>query len=114
MNKDKDKEKEKDASRKVLNVDFDDYVTKIPESRQSRDVDFKERLDEVKAAIPGLVEKLLVNEGDEVKAGDILMILEAMKMRNRIYSRIDGTIAKIHVKEGERVVKNQLMITYNK
>jgi len=113
MNKDKDKRK--DVGKETINIDFDTYITRIPASNKQRnETDHREHLDEVRAAIPGLVEKILVSEGDEVKAGDTLIILEAMKMKNRIYCRVDATIKEICVKEGERVMKNQIMINYQK
>jgi biotin carboxyl carrier protein len=55
-----------------------------------------------------------VKEGDKVKEGDILMHLEAMKMKNRVLSPFDGVVKKIYVKEGEIVPKNFLMVTVTK
>jgi biotin carboxyl carrier protein len=51
-----------------------------------------------------------VTERQKVKAGETLMILEAMKMANRIIMPFDGTIAKLHVKTGDIVPKRHLMI----
>ncbi|MDL2251682.1 acetyl-CoA carboxylase biotin carboxyl carrier protein subunit [Odoribacter sp. OttesenSCG-928-J03] len=64
----------------------------------------------INAYIPGTIMKIHVKEGQEVKEGDVLLILQAMKMDNRILSPFDGKIKKIYVKEGERVPKNTLMI----
>jgi len=60
--------------------------------------------------IPGTVVKVYVEEGQKVKEGDLMMILEAMKMKNKIYFPVDGTVKKIYVKEEERVPKGFLMI----
>lgn len=64
------------------------------------------------AFIPGTVGKILVKEGQSVKKGHRLMILEAMKMKNRIEAPFTGSIKKIHVREGENVPKNTLMIEF--
>ncbi|MFO7880810.1 MAG: biotin/lipoyl-containing protein [Bacteroidales bacterium] len=65
---------------------------------------------EIRAIIPGVVQEILVKPGDKVKAGTPLLILEAMKMRNRIPAEFDGEVKKIHVKTGDRVPKNHLMV----
>ncbi len=57
----------------------------------------------VKAMLPGVVTKVIVKEGERVKKGDTLMILEAMKMENEVKSPKDGVVKQITVKEGERV-----------
>lgn len=64
----------------------------------------------VKAPMPGLVLKLIVKDGEEIKAGDSLLILEAMKMENVIKSPGTGTIKLIRVKERDAVEKNQVLI----
>jgi hypothetical protein len=51
--------------------------------------------------MPGKVIKLMVEKGDEVKKGQTLLILEAMKMENEIKSAVDGTVQAIHVKTGQ-------------
>lgn len=55
------------------------------------------------APLPGVVLDIEVEEGDEVKAGDVILILEAMKMESEITSPIDGVVEKINTKEGEKV-----------
>jgi biotin carboxyl carrier protein len=57
----------------------------------------------VTAMLPGTVTKILVREGDEVKRGQIILVLEAMKMENEIASPADGVIREIRVKVGEKV-----------
>ncbi|MBE0650180.1 MAG: acetyl-CoA carboxylase biotin carboxyl carrier protein subunit [Bacteroidales bacterium] len=64
----------------------------------------------LKAFIPGTVVEMYVKPGSSVKAGEQLLILEAMKMRNVVAAPFDGKIKHIWVKENEIVVKNQLMI----
>jgi len=67
---------------------------------------------EIKAPMPGLVLNVKVTEGDEIKKGDNLLILEAMKMENILKSSADGVIKKILVKQGDKVEKNQILIQF--
>lgn len=55
--------------------------------------------------MPGKVIKVLVKSGAKVKKGDLLMILEAMKMEHKIVSPQDGVVKKVFFKEGERVAQ---------
>lgn len=64
----------------------------------------------LKAPMPGLVLGINVKEGDMVKKGDALLVLEAMKMENLIKAQADGRIKKIHIAKGSKVEKNQDMI----
>ena len=61
------------------------------------------------AIMPGLIIKVLVSEGDSVAAGDVVVILEAMKMENEICTPKDGIVQEIRVKEGESVQQNQIL-----
>ncbi|NTE05476.1 acetyl-CoA carboxylase biotin carboxyl carrier protein subunit [Agrobacterium tumefaciens] len=67
---------------------------------------------EMKAPMPGLVLKVLVNADTEVKKGDNLLILEAMKMENILKSATDGIVSKVLVKQGDKVEKNQILIQF--
>ena len=60
--------------------------------------------------MPGKVLKLSVKGGDTVKAGDILMVTEAMKMETSIKAKEDGVIAEVKFKEGEKIEKDDLLI----
>lgn len=70
------------------------------------------KVQQIKAPMPGLVLSILVAEGDEVKKGDSLLVLEAMKMENMIKSPTDGVIKKITIKQGNKVEKNEVLITF--
>jgi biotin carboxyl carrier protein len=70
------------------------------------------KVNEIKAPMPGLVLDIRVNEGDAVKKGDPVLVLEAMKMENIIKSPTDGTVKKINVKKGQAVEKNQVMVNF--
>ena len=65
---------------------------------------------EIYAQIPGLVSHIHVQKNDEIKIGDTLCILEAMKMENEIKSPINGTINKIYVSIGSNVEKGDLLM----
>ena len=71
-----------------------------------------ERIDPrvIKAVIPGVVAEINVKAGAPVKQSDTLMILEAMKMLNRIMAPMDGKIRLIRVAQGEKVAKGQVLI----
>ena len=66
----------------------------------------------IKAPMPGLIIDLRVKEGDEEKAGDPLLILEAMKMENIIKSPGAGTVKKVKIKKGDSVEKGHVMIEF--
>lgn len=64
----------------------------------------------VVAVIPGTIQKIMVEAGQEVESGDPLLILEAMKMRNEVLAPVSGRVVKIYVSEGEQVPKAHLLI----
>ena len=68
--------------------------------------------DDIKAPMPGLILNVMANEGDEVKKGDSLFILEAMKMENVIKSPVDGVITEITVSVGDSVDKNKILCKF--
>jgi len=63
----------------------------------------------LKAPLPGSIFKLLKQEGDEVKKGETIMIMEAMKMENNIQSEKEGKIVSLKVKEGDAVLQNDIL-----
>ena len=64
---------------------------------------------EVGANIPGNIVKVLVGEGDEIKEGDPIAVIEAMKMQTNIIATAEGQIKEICVKEGQQVKAGQLV-----
>ena len=65
---------------------------------------------EIKAPMPGLVIEIAVVEGEAIRKGDKLLILEAMKMENSLQASSDTIIKKINVIKGQAVVKGQVLI----
>ncbi|MGG4037278.1 acetyl-CoA carboxylase biotin carboxyl carrier protein subunit [Heyndrickxia ginsengihumi] len=65
---------------------------------------------EIKASMAGNVWKVLVNEGDEVKAGEDVIILESMKMEIPIAAEENGIVKKIHIQEGDFVNDSDVLV----
>lgn len=77
----------------------------------TQDVDSSEG---IQAGISGNVFKIYINEGEEVKSGQVVMVLEAMKMEIEVSAPKDGIIEKICVKTGDSVSENNLVAIYKK
>lgn len=67
----------------------------------------------VKAPMQGNIMKVNVKPGDAVKQGDVLVVLEAMKMENDIKAPADGTIASVAVKQGDTVATDDVLVSMN-
>ena len=65
----------------------------------------------LKAPMPGLVVAVPVEEGQDVKKGQVILILESMKMQNELKSPRDGTMGRIRVRVGESVEQKQTMLS---
>ena len=59
--------------------------------------------EDITAPMPGSMFNILVKEGQAVKKGDVVAILEAMKMENEIVAPVDGQVSAIHVEKGQNV-----------
>ena len=113
----------------VLRHDADEKTFHIRVNNNTYKVAVKDRYDELlkalgmdavssgkaadlKAPMPGLVVEVSVKEGQEVKKGDTLVVLEAMKMENNIKALGDGVVSNIPIKAGDKVEKNQVLIKF--
>ena len=67
----------------------------------------------VKAPMPGTIMKVNVAPGQAVKKGDVLCVLEAMKMENDISAPQDGTVASVNVQKGASVQSEDVLVTLN-
>lgn len=88
-----------------LEDELDQQLRKMGMSKSASD-----KVDKVLAPMPGLVLQILAAPGQEVKKGDSLVILEAMKMENIIKSAGTGVVKSILVKQKDAVEKNQVLI----
>ena len=66
---------------------------------------------DIKAPMPGLILDILVKPGQDIKAGDPLLILEAMKMENVIKAPADSTVKELNKKKGDSVDKGEILIS---
>ncbi len=67
---------------------------------------------DVRAPMPGLVLRMMVEPGRRVKAGQGLLVLEAMKMENELRAQADGIVKTVHVAPGDAVGKNALLLEF--
>lgn len=67
----------------------------------------------IKAPMPGNIMKVNVKVGDTVKKGDVLVVLEAMKMENDVCATQDGVVASVEVNQGETVETDAVLVTLN-
>ena len=64
----------------------------------------------IEAPIPGIILSIKINVGDVIKVGDVLLVLEAMKMENSITSEKAGKVTAINVKVGQQVLQSEVLI----
>jgi biotin carboxyl carrier protein len=93
-----------------LNINSDLYKTNLSNSFKNRKPYQPADPKLILSFIPGTIIDILVKEGQKVKKGEELMILDAMKMKNRLKSSMDGKIKKIAVEKGARVPKGVILI----
>jgi biotin carboxyl carrier protein len=65
----------------------------------------------IQAPMQGMVVKIKVKPGDRVRLGDVVVVLEAMKMQNDIVSTVGGTVREVFAKEGAIVAPNEVLMT---
>lgn len=70
--------------------------------------------DEMTAPLPGTVVEIFVKPGDSIEAGQVILIIEAMKMKNSIRSTRAGKIASVRVNAGETVAHKQVLVEFEK
>ncbi len=96
---------------KTVEVQVKDSIALMLE-KLGIDHNVEAEVNDVKAPMPGVIISLLVEEGQEIKKGDSLLILEAMKMENMIKSPTDATIKSISIEKGKSVEKNETLISF--
>jgi propionyl-CoA carboxylase alpha chain len=91
------------------------YVYTAREAEYARLMPVKTSADsgkQVKCPMPGLVVSIAVSEGQEVKAGEPVAVVEAMKMENVLRAEIDGTVKKIHAKKGDSLAVDAVILEF--
>jgi biotin carboxyl carrier protein len=95
---------------KSLNINSTHYKTRLSNKFENRKHYQPANPGLVSSFIPGTIIGILVKVGQKVKKGDELVILDAMKMQNRLKSSIDGKVKLISVKTGDKVSKGALIL----
>lgn len=91
----------KDKTERIISNSKDDSNSKMADPDNKL---------EIGASIPGTIIKVLAKEGDAVKEGDSLLVIEAMKMETNIVASTTGTIESVFVQEGQQVKTGELLI----
>jgi len=94
----------------TLTINETEYKTQLTKKFRARKNWERPNEKMIKAFIPGNILKIFVKEGQKVKVGSKLLILEAMKMKNVVTSPVVGTIKSINVIEGIMVPNRKLLI----
>ena len=94
----------------TLIIDGGKYLTTFPQKYKNKKPYEEYNPNLVRAFLPGTIVEILTKPGKKVEEGEVLVILEAMKMRNSIVAPHDGIVKKIFVNLGQMVTKNFLMV----
>jgi len=93
------------------NVHIQDDLDMLIASMGFEDAE-EEHMNEIHAPMPGIILDILCQPGQQLKKGDNLLILEAMKMENIIKTKVAATVKSIEIQKGESVEKDQLLILF--
>ncbi len=66
----------------------------------------------IKSPLPGVITEIVVKEGQKVNRGDVLLVMESMKMENNITADRDGVVKTLHVSAGETVMQDDILIDF--
>ena len=72
------------------------------------------KIEKVSAPMPGKILDIMVEENSEIRVGDPVVILEAMKMQNEIISNVNGRVKKINIRTNDSVMKDDVMLEIEK
>jgi acetyl/propionyl-CoA carboxylase alpha subunit len=97
--------------KRKLTIRIEDHLQQIIQSLGYNSLKSK-HTDSLLAPMPGLVIEVVAKAGDEVKKGDHLISLEAMKMENILKAAHDGIIKEVKVKKSDKVEKNQVLLLF--
>ena len=93
-----------------LNINNTLYKTRISDKFKNRTKYQPADPKLILSFIPGTVLDIFVNPGQSVRKGDLLLILDAMKMQNRLRCPMDGTVKSVAARTGDKVSKGVLLI----
>jgi len=93
-----------------LNIDHTLYTTRLSPRYAGRKAYAPPHPGRIYSFIPGTVIEVLVRQGEQVNEGDDILILDAMKMKNRLKSHVSGKVVAVNVKPGDRVSKGMVLV----
>jgi biotin carboxyl carrier protein len=93
-----------------LNIDHTNYITRLSRSFSGRKPYTPSVPGRIYSFIPGTIVEVLVSKGDMVSEGDDVVILDAMKMKNRLKSHVEGKVISVSVRPGDKVAKGSLLV----
>src|SRR5690606_6802808 len=98
----------------TTNFRYFDIVLSNPQKKyvRGRPQTMEEAQETITSPMPGKIVKIMVSEEMEVKQGDPLIVVEAMKMQSTYTAAQNAIVEKIHVEEGDSVLRDQLLITF--
>lgn len=95
----------------ILQLENGEFKTTLSEKYKNRKT-YEQPKNMVTAAIPGTILSVMVKEGQRVKSGDALCVLDSMKMNNTICAADDGIVKKIFITVGESIAKDAPMVEF--
>lgn len=96
----------------ILHLEDGEYQTQLTDKFLKRKP-YQKPENIVAAAIPGTIMEVLVKEGQQVKRGDALLVLDSMKMNNTICASNNGVVKKVYITIGQSVGKNAPLVELN-
>lgn len=93
-------------------IDDTIYETNLTKKFNLRKKYVPKNPNQITAFIPGVITDILVGNGQTVRKGEPLLILEAMKMKNELKSNINGKIKNIYIKTNQSVTKGELLLEF--
>lgn len=100
----------KDQKLEFLNIDTSLYQTRISDKFRTREKYKPADPRIILSFIPGTVLEIMIKPGQHVSKGEDLMILDAMKMKNKLKSPMDGRVSSIAVNKGDKVSKGTVLL----
>lgn len=105
-----------DKDKHYVQIDGKQYIFNKIEDEEDiiAGIGISENIENIVPPMPGTIIKVNVKVGDEVKEGDAVIVVEAMKMETNLYTRINGKVTKVNSKEGDRVDSDTVLVVIEK